>query len=159
MRWILVDRLVSCVPGERVVATKSFPISDILFMDHFVGWPTVPGVLQIEMIAQAAGKCIKLARPTETTLLALVRSAKFYRRVEPGDQCRVTVEITRLRDDHALESGIVEVDGVRTAQAELLVSIVPAAGVFVDPVLEDWTRRQAKQDEHDNLEAGPRSRP
>jgi 3-hydroxyacyl-[acyl-carrier-protein] dehydratase len=154
MRWILIDRLVDCSPGERAVAIKTFSRSEILFMDHFVGLPTVPGVLQIEMIAQTAGKCIKVARPGSLTLLGVVRSAKFFNRVEPGDQCRITVDIDRMREDYALASGQVEVDGVRVSRAELVVAIVASPNSSVDdPIIQDWKRRQAGQREHDTLEA------
>lgn len=153
MRWLLLDRLVECVPGQRAVAVKTFPRSDLLFMDHFADLPTVPGVLLIEMIAQTGGKCVRLARPGCMTYLGVVRSAKFFRRVEPGDRCRVCVEIIQLGEAHALESGVVEVDGGRVAQAEIVAAIVAAPGPFEDPILRDWQLRQAGQSEHDSVEA------
>lgn len=154
MRWILIDRLVDCSPGQRAVAIKTFPRSEILFMDHFVSLPTVPGVLQIEMIAQTAGKCIKAARPGSLTLLGVVRCAKFFRRIEPGDRCRITVDIARMREDFALASGEVEVEGVRAARAELVMAIVPSPTPSVDdPIIQEWKHRQAGQREHDTLEA------
>lgn len=157
MRWIFIDRMVDCVPGRRAVAIKTFPRSDLLFMDHFAGLPTVPGVLQIEMIAQTGGKCIRLARPGVLTMLGVVRSAKFYRRIEPGEQCRITVGITRMREDYALESGRIEVDGERAAEAELVVAITPwSAPALDDPVIEEWRRRQAAEHEQGALEAGAR---
>jgi 3-hydroxyacyl-[acyl-carrier-protein] dehydratase len=122
-----VDRLQSCDPGRRAVATKTFPRSDLLFMDHFPGLPTVPGVLQIEMMAQTGGVCIRQARAGVRTLLGAVRSARFIRRVEPGDQCRITVEIERLRDDYALASGRIEVDGQKVSEAEILFALVEDA--------------------------------
>lgn len=157
MRWILVDRLLECVPGERAVAVKTFPRSDLLFTDHFAGFPTVPGVLQVEMIAQTAGRCIRIARPDVLTMLGVVRSAKFFRRVEPGDVCRISVEILKLRDAYALQSGVVEVDGVRVAQAELVAAIVPApVSPAPDPVVEEWRQRLERAREHDPLEEGAR---
>jgi len=154
VRWILIDRLIDCVPGQRAIAVKTFPRSEILFMDHFIGLPTVPGVLQIEMIAQTGGKCIKLARPSVLTLLGVVRSARFFKRIEPGDHCRITVDIRRMRENFALEFGVIEVEGVRAAQAELVVAVVPSSAPLVDdPIIQDWRRRQAGRLEHNTLEA------
>lgn len=143
MRWILVDRLIECQPGERAVALKTFPRSDLLFADHFPGLPTVPGVLQLEALAQTAGKCIRMARPDRLTLLASVRSARFYRRVGPGDTCRLEIEVSRLRDDMAVVTGVVRVDGERTCQAELMFGLVArpeAVAAPWDAVAEDWRR-------------------
>jgi 3-hydroxymyristoyl/3-hydroxydecanoyl-(acyl carrier protein) dehydratase len=157
VRWLLIDRVVDCAPGQRVTAVKTFPRSDLLFIDHFPGLPTVPGVLQIEMIAQAAGKCIRLARPSVLTMLGVVRSARFFRRIEPGEPCRITVEVDRMREGFAQVTGLIEVEGVRATRAELVIALVPSpTAPLDDPVIEDWRRRQAARHEQDSLEAGAR---
>ncbi len=125
MRWILVDRIEECQPGRQALGLKTFPRSDLFFMDHFPGLPTVPGVLLIEAMAQTAGHCLRGARPGTQTFLAGVQSARFRQRVEPGDTCRIPVQVESLGRDHARVSASIEVAGRRVAQAELLFAMVP----------------------------------
>ena len=143
MRWILIDQLLECDPGKRAVGVKTFPLSDLFFLDHFTGNPIVPGVLQIEMMAQTGGKSLRLLRPEMQALLGSVKSAKFLKPIRPGDRCRITVDIV-TRDDYAIETGIVEVDGVRVSQAELLAVFVPRAVAEPpdqDAIIAAWQRR------------------
>ena len=70
MRWYLVDRLVECVPGKSAIGIKSFSRSELFFMDHFPGFPIVPGVLQIEMMATTGARPSKLPRPIGCRYLA-----------------------------------------------------------------------------------------
>jgi hypothetical protein len=114
-------------------------------------------VLQIEMVAQAAAKCLKILRPEKLTMLISVKSAKFLRPVLPGDRCRITVDI-RTRDDYATESGVVEVDGVRVSHMELLVAFVPREVVEPperDVIIEAWQRRNGGHSEPFAMGARP----
>jgi 3-hydroxyacyl-[acyl-carrier-protein] dehydratase len=99
-------------------------------------------VLLIEMIAATGGKALRLARRDRMIFLAAVKSAKFHRRVEPGEECRISVEITQLSDRHAAAEGVVEVGGRRAARATVLYSLKPDPPVdFVDPLVEEWRAR------------------
>lgn len=140
MSWRLLDRLVACEPGVSAVGEKTFAADEPLFADHFPGFPTVPGVLQIEMIATTGGKALKLAAPDRLPMLAAVKSARFHRRILPGELCRVSVTITQLHADRAAAEGTVEVDGRRAAQATVLYALTEAPTTGVDPVLEAWQR-------------------
>ena len=154
MRWFLIDQLLECEPGRRAVAVKTFPMSDLMFLTHFDANPVVPGVLHIEMVAQAAAKSLKILRPQMLTMLTSVKAAKFFRPVLPGDRCHITVDI-QTRDDYALESGQVHVEGVRVSQVELLVAFVPRAVVEPperDVIIDAWLRRQGGR--HEPLAVG-----
>jgi len=144
MRWLMVDKLIEAEPGKRAVGVRCFSRSEPLFMDHFSFYPIVPGVVQIEMIAQTGGKCIRLAHPELMTVLGSVKSAKFYKPIEPGSQCIIKVEITALRKQHAIAQGVIEVDGKKVSEAEILYGIIPnlAPANHVDPVIEDWKKGQ-----------------
>ena len=149
MRWLLVDQLLECVPGRHAVAVKAFALSDPIFVTHFPGNPVVPGVLQIEMVAQAAAKSLRVFRPGMMATLASVKSARFLRPVVPGDRCVARVSISP-GDDHAVASGMVEVDGVRACQMELLLALRPRAIVEPlerDTVIHAWLRRNGGRQE------------
>lgn len=145
MRWRLVDRLLACEAGKSAVAVKTLPATEELFRDHFPGRPTVPGVLLIEMIAATGGKALRLFDRDRSILLAAVKSAKFHRRVEPGEECRISVEITRLKPRYAAAEGTVEVAGERAARATLLYAITeePSADPS-DAVLDEWLGGQSE---------------
>ena len=134
----MIDCLVACEPGESAVATKCFPESDTLFEDHFPGWPVVPGVLQIEMIAATGGKALRLAHPDRLSVLATVKSAKFYRPIRPEEECVIRAQITQLHKQRAAAEGIVEVAGQRACKATVLYAFRPTPPGFEDPILEAW---------------------
>lgn len=145
MRWQLVDKILECEPGIRAKGVKTFPRSDLIFMDHFPGFPIVPGVLQIEMIAQMAGKCAALARPGVLPVLGAVKSAKFYRNVEPGDACIIHVQLEKLSATYLTASGRIEVDGRKVASAEILFGLVERSRTnseSFDAVTQDWLKRE-----------------
>lgn len=143
MRWLMVDKIVACDPGKSAIGVRCFSRSEPMFMDHFSFKPIVPGVVQIEMIAQTGGKCIRIAHPEMMTVLGSVKSAKFYRPIEPGAQCFIKVEITSLRKTHATATGVIEVDGEKVSEAEILYGVMP--GIlpegYEDPVVADWRKK------------------
>lgn len=93
-------------------------------MDHFPGYPIVPGVLQIEMIAQVGGKCIMAANPEYLPVLTSVKSAQFRKSIEPGDRAFIHAEVT-MRKSYSLAKGWIEVDGKKAAAAEVMYGHVP----------------------------------
>lgn len=154
MRWLLIDRLEECEAGKRAVAVKAFSRSDSLFIDHFPGHEIVPGVLEIEMIAQTVNACVRLLRPKTFSVLSKVEWAKFLKPITPGDQCRITAEISRMRPHYIQAVGYIEVAGVRVGEAEFIAAIVPGMDVETkDPVIEDWIKRQGGCCEQDFVEA------
>jgi 3-hydroxyacyl-[acyl-carrier-protein] dehydratase len=98
--FLLVDRVLELVPGEKVVAIKNVTMNEPHFPGHFPHHPVMPGVLIIEALAQAAGLlAFKTAdkQPGPDTVIYFVGidNARFKRPVVPGDQLRLEAEITK----------------------------------------------------------------
>lgn len=124
MRWLLFDKILEMDPGKKAVGVRCFSRSELFFMDHFPGYPVVPGVLQIEMIAQVGGKCIMEAIPGFLPVLTSVKSAQFRRAIQPGDRALIHAEVT-LRKSYSIANGWIEVDGKKVASAEVMYGHVP----------------------------------
>jgi 3-hydroxyacyl-[acyl-carrier-protein] dehydratase len=142
----LVDRILDLVPGKKISAEKVVSPDEDYFRDHFPGFPVVPGVLQTEMMAQAAGKCLDaedLGRGK--AMLARIVSANFRGWVRPGSTCRIFAEVRSSRPKFATVEAWVEVEGSRVADAELLFAFVPMqefAPGYRDEVLEAYMREK-----------------
>jgi len=85
---LLVDRVVGMVPGEEIHALKAVSFNEAFFQGHFPGRPIMPGVLQIEALAQAAGilavEALGLAGTGKLVYFMSITEAKFRNPVEPG---------------------------------------------------------------------------
>lgn len=150
MRWLLIDRIIECTPGVSATGIKNFSRSDEFFQDHFPGMPIVPGVLQIEMIAQMGGKCIAMSLGNVLPVLGNVKGAKFYQNVRPGDQCIIKVQITKVGKAYSMAEGVVEVMGQKMSSASILYGHVPRTNLTsedFDAVTRDWLKSQEKKGE------------
>lgn len=149
MRFILVDRIRSLDPGKSIRAEKTLPPDEELFLDHFPGFPVVPGVLLTEMMAQAAGKCLDAERrPRGKPMLAQIRSASFREWVRPGETAEIVATVVGSQDNVATARCHVEVAGKRVCSAELLFAFMPRetfSPEWRDEVLEQYLADQAKR--------------
>src|SRR5689334_11361736 len=99
--FVLVDRVLECVPGARIVALKNVTINEPFFTGHFPGRPVMPGVLIVEAMAQAAGilsfKTPEL-RLTKGSIFyfAGIDECRFKRPVKPGDALRLEAAILKV---------------------------------------------------------------
>jgi len=142
LRFILVDRILDLVPGKKIRAEKVVSPDEDYFRDHFPGFPVVPGVLQIEMMAQAAGKCLDAEDPSRgKAMLARIVSASFRGWVKPGSTCRIFAEVKSSRPKFAIVEAWIEVEGSCVSEAELFfafVSMQELAPDYRDEVLEAY---------------------
>lgn len=130
--FVMVDRVVEFIGGDALVAIKNVTINEPHFTGHFPGNPVMPGVLQLEAMAQAAG-ILMLRRGSMEGRTALFMSAdkvKFRRPVRPGDQLIINAKLTKSRGTKlALAECTCTVDGQVASSAELMFGILDAADV------------------------------
>jgi 3-hydroxyacyl-[acyl-carrier-protein] dehydratase len=117
---LLVDRVVSMLPGTSIHAIKAVSINEPFFAGHFPGRPILPGVLQVEALAQAAGvlaiESMGLADTGQLVYFMAIDNAKFRRPVEPGCILNLHVEILHAKRTVCKFAGRAEVDGAVTAE-------------------------------------------
>ena len=124
----LVDRVLEIEAGKRIVAIKNVTINEPYFVGHFPHMPVMPGVLQIEALAQAAGILSfqtmgRVSDDRSVYYFVGIDGARFKRPVVPGDQLRLEVEITRVARSIWKYSGRATVDGLVSAEAELMCTL------------------------------------
>jgi len=125
--FLLVDRIVELVEGERVVGIKNVTINEPFFSGHFPGHPIMPAVLIIEAMAQVGGGLLlsPVDKPKERLVYFMgIDKARFRKPVIPGDQLRFELNLVKLRSRTCKMKGAAFVDGALVAEAELLSMIV-----------------------------------
>lgn len=97
--FLMVDRILRFEGDEKAIGVKNITVNEPYFQGHFPGHPVMPGVLQIEAMAQVASLLL-LRKSGDVGRLGLFMSAdrvKFRRPVVPGDVMLIHVELTRAR--------------------------------------------------------------
>jgi 3-hydroxyacyl-[acyl-carrier-protein] dehydratase len=124
---LLVDRVKSIEPGERIHAVKAVSFNEQFFQGHFPGRPIMPGVLQIEALAQAAGvlgiETFELAGSGKLVIFMAIENAKFRAPVEPGCLLDLEVEFVRKSTRVCKFKGRASVDGQTTCDVEFTAMI------------------------------------
>ncbi|MEZ4367228.1 MAG: 3-hydroxyacyl-ACP dehydratase FabZ [Kofleriaceae bacterium] len=129
---LLIDRVLE-LSAERVVARKNVTINEPFFQGHFPGLPVMPGVLQLEAMAQAGGilasRAVTFDPDTQVMLFMAIDAVKFRRPVVPGDQ--LEIEVVPLRTGKIFKMrGEVRVDGQVVSSAEFLAGLADRAKAF-----------------------------
>ena len=125
--FLLVDRVLECVPGEYVHALKNVTYNEPFFPGHFAHRPVMPGVMIIEALAQTAGilafKTVKVVPDADALFyFVAIDNARFRKPVVPGDQLLLKVTLKRALKGIWKFHGSAEVDGIEVASAELMVA-------------------------------------
>ena len=124
--FLLVDRIIKLIPGDKIVALKNVTINEPFFQGHFPGKPVMPGVLIIEAMAQAGGILAYETAPSEKRNRLIffmgMDKVRFRKMVLPGDQIILEAKILKFRSKVAKMAGTATVDGQLVAEAELMAS-------------------------------------
>lgn len=122
--FLLVDRITS-LEENRVVGRKNVTINEPFFQGHFPGRPIMPGVLQLEAMAQVAG-ILMLTQPENVGKPAYFMAAenvKWRKPVRPGDVLVIEIELTRKRGKICKAKGLCKVDGEVVSEADITFMI------------------------------------
>ena len=123
--FLLIDRVLE-ITDDRVRALKNVTVNEPYFQGHFPGAPVMPGVLQIEAMAQAGGllalRTVQFDPATHVMLFMAIDAVKFRRAVVPGDQ--LIIDVVPLRKGKIFKmKGEIQVDGQVVSSAEFLAGL------------------------------------
>ena len=123
--FMLIDTIEEMEPGVRALAKKCVSYNEPFFQGHFPGEPVMPGVLIVEALAQTGAVAI-LSLPEnkgKTAYFAAINSAKFKKKVIPGDVLMLETEIIKVKVPMVIGKATATVDGKVAVQAELTFAI------------------------------------
>ncbi len=123
---LLVDKVEVLEPGVRAVGYKNVTMNEPFFQGHFPSNPIMPGVLQIEAMAQLGAIALLSMEQFKgkTPLFGGIKAAKFRGMVVPGDILKLEIEIVKIKGIAGIGKGIASVDGKKVAEAELTFMII-----------------------------------
>jgi len=129
---LLVDRVAALEVGERIHAVKAVSFNEQFFQGHFPGRPIMPGVLQIEALAQAAGilavETLELAGSGKLVYFMAIEDAKFRSPVEPGVLLDLEAGFVQKRARVCKFWGKASVEGKVTCEVNFTAMIADAPG-------------------------------
>jgi beta-hydroxyacyl-ACP dehydratase FabZ len=129
--FLLIDRVLE-LTDERVLCLKNVTFNEPYFQGHFPGVPVMPGVLQVEAMAQAGGilasRAVSFDASTHVMLFMAIDAVKFRKAVTPGDQLHI--EVVPLRKGKIFKmKGEIRVDGNVVSSAEFLAGLAEKSKV------------------------------
>ena len=124
--FLLVDRVIEHEPRKRAVGYKNCSINEEFFQGHFPGEPVMPGVLQIEAMAQLAGALMLKGVEEDGKLpfLMSIDNVKFRKTVAPGDQLMLEAEATKIGANRGEVKTWARVEGRVVAEAQIRFMLV-----------------------------------
>jgi 3-hydroxyacyl-[acyl-carrier-protein] dehydratase len=124
--FILIDRVLELIPGDRIVALKNVTINEPFFQGHFPAFAVMPGVLIVEAMAQTGGVLYLDSQPPEKRGALVyfmgMDKVKFRKPVVPGDQIIFEVKLLKQRLKAIKMAGTAKVDDKVVAEAELMAT-------------------------------------
>jgi UDP-3-O-[3-hydroxymyristoyl] N-acetylglucosamine deacetylase/3-hydroxyacyl-[acyl-carrier-protein] dehydratase len=126
---LMVDRVIEFIGDNELVAIKNVTINEPFFQGHYPGEPLMPGVLQLEAMAQASGLLLLRGVNVDgrTPFFMSADKIKFRRPVRPGDQLTINAKLTKVRANKlAIAEATCTVGGNVVSSAELMFTLVDA---------------------------------
>jgi len=128
--FILIDKINIIEQGKSLVALKNMTINEPFFQGHFPGQPVMPGVLSLEIMAQA-GSFLMLSQIEDplsmNMFFSTVETAKFRKPIIPGYQLKVEMELVKRKLNLCKFYGRCYVDDILVAEAKFAANLVDRA--------------------------------
>lgn len=123
--FLLVDRITECVPGKYSKGYKNLTMNEEFFQGHFPGNPIMPGVLQIEALAQCSAPILLTMDEYKgkLTLFAAMENIRFKNIVRPGDKFEMDIQLTKVKGPIGKVHAVGSVDGKVVVEADLTVAM------------------------------------
>lgn len=123
--FLLIDTIEELEPGVRAVGKKCVSFDEPYFAGHFPNEPVMPGVLIVEAMAQTGAVAIlcQEEHKGKTAYFAGISSAKFKKKVTPGDVLVIETQIVKVKGPIGVGKAVATVDGKVAAMAELTFAI------------------------------------
>ena len=129
--FLMVDRILRVEGENKIIGLKNVSANEPYFQGHFPDYPIMPGVLQLEALAQTAGMLLlrKLEHTGKVALLVSLDGVKLRQAVKPGDQLLLEAETVRLRSRMAVVKARSTVNGELTCEAEMTFMLADADAI------------------------------
>lgn len=123
--FLLVDKVVELVPGEKAVGIKNVTMNENYFQGHFPGKPVMPGVLQVEALAQTGAIAVLSLEEYKGKIVYFggIDKLRFKQKVVPGDVLRLEVELIKRRGPIGIAKAVATVDGKVAVQGEITFAV------------------------------------
>ncbi|MBI4706336.1 MAG: 3-hydroxyacyl-ACP dehydratase FabZ [Candidatus Omnitrophica bacterium] len=120
---LFVDRIIELEPGKQVTAIKNVTMNEQFFSGHFPDAPIMPGTLIVEAMAQVSTFLFYNPEDPHKKLdffLGVIKDARFFRPVVPGDKIKIVAQSIRLAEDSAYVKASAVVEDAKVCEAELV---------------------------------------
>ena len=120
--FLLIDKVIDIVKNESATGIKNVTVNEPYFPGHFPSSPVVPGVLQIESMAQTAAvlvaKSLDISDSSTLVLLTTIDNAKFRKPVTPGDVMSLSISVQKMRNKLWKFKGEVSVNSQKVSECD-----------------------------------------